>query len=249
MINLAELVKRGFAHVGVGFTRVSNTLPYRRQQFFRDLNISVVLDVGANTGQYAAVIRQNGYEGRLVSFEPLSTSFVLLAAFAKAYPDHSCLPVALGRTDGTAEINVSQNFASSSLLSVSDECVAACPDARRVGTETIQLRRLDTVRADILKPTDRVHLKIDTQGTEKDVLSGGADTLSQVVSIEVELSFAPLYDQQPLFAEMFQFLESLSFRCVWIERGFMSENSGHLLQVDGLFVRMDSLPSGAGAIS
>jgi FkbM family methyltransferase len=240
MIDVIALVRQGFAKAGVGLTRVSNTLPYRRQQFFRDLGVTVVLDVGANTGQYASELRKHGYEGRLVSFEPLASPFQTLREFAGTYHNHQCMQVALGSADGNAEINVSENIVSSSLLAVSDECVTACHASRRVGTETIEVLRLDTVRADVLRPSDRVHLKIDTQGTEREVLWGGAETLQQVASIELELSLAPLYDTQPLFTEMCQLLEACAFRCVWIERGFMNESTGHTLQVDGFFVRMDS---------
>ena len=51
MIDFAARVKQGFAKAGIGLTSISNTLPYRRQRFLRDLGVSVVLDVGANIGQ------------------------------------------------------------------------------------------------------------------------------------------------------------------------------------------------------
>jgi FkbM family methyltransferase len=245
MIDFAARVKQGFAKAGIGLTSISNTLPYRRQRFLRDLGVSVVLDVGANIGQYASELRKHGYEGRLVSFEPLGAPFKNLSKFAAKYQNHNCLQVALGDADEKAQINVSENIVSSSLLTVSHECVTACDASRRVGTETIQVRRLDTVRDEVVKPSDRVHLKIDTQGTEREVLLGGAKTLEQVASIELELSLAPLYDNQPLFTEMCEFLELRAFRCVWIERGFTNEHTGHTLQVDGFFVRLDA-PNGSG---
>ena len=240
MSNAVALVKLGFARAGVSLTRISNTLPYRRQQFLRELGVTAVLDIGANSGQYASELRKHGYKGRLVSFEPLAKPFKILVECAAKHQNHRCLQIALGSVDGNAEINVSENIVSSSLLAVRDESVTACHASRRVGTETIEVRRLDTVRADVLRPADRVHLKIDTQGTEREVLLGGAETLQQVVSIELELSFAPLYDNQPLFTEMCQFLEERAFRCVWLERGFTNERTGHTLQVDGFFLRPGS---------
>ena len=244
MNDAVSLIKHGLVKAGIGVTRVSNTLPYRRRQFLRDSGITVVLDVGANSGQYAAELREGGYEGRLISFEPLSAPFQTLSKFAGKHGDHKCLQIALGAADRTAEINVSENLASSSLLKVSDECVTACQAARRVGGETISVRRLDALRGELVNPSDRIHLKLDTQGTERDVLLGGTETLRQVVSLEIELSLIPLYDGQPLFTEMCGFLETIGFRCVWIERGFMNEVSGHMLQVDGYFMR--AFPHGHG---
>ena len=116
----------------------------------------------------------------------------------------------------------------------------ACPSSVCVGVETIQLRRLDSVRSDILQPSDRVHLKLDTQGTEADVLLGARETLDQVVTIELEMSLAPLYENQLLMPQMFEMLRELGFRCVWIERAFTDPVSGHALQVDGLFLRREA---------
>lgn len=231
------LIRKGFAAAGIGLFKISNTFASRRLQFLSDLGVTVVLDVGANRGQYASEILGQGYAGRVVSFEPLTVPFEALRRIVSTNPTHACLQFALGAVDGRAEIHVSENLVSSSLLTVSDECLTACHEARCVGAETIEVRRLDTIAPEIIQSSDRIHLKIDTQGTEKDVLLGGERMLAQVVSIELELSLTSLYDNQPLFTEMCKLLADANFRCVWLERGFMNEQTGHTLQVDGFFVR------------
>src|SRR5580692_1034730 len=131
MIDFTARVRRVLAKAGIGLIRISNTLPYRRQRFLRDAGVTVVLDVGANTGQYACELRKHGYTGRLISFEPLAAPYGILAQLADH--DHRCLQVALGNEDGSARINVSENIVSSSLLAVRDESVSACHASRRVG--------------------------------------------------------------------------------------------------------------------
>ena len=240
MIDLTTLLLRVSGKAGLRIGRVSNTLSYRRSHVLKDLRVNVVLDVGANQGQYSRELRRSGYSGRVVSFEPLSAPFLELQRYVAGSSNHKCSQMALGNSDGTASIYVSENTFSSSLLPIRGESVKACPSSVCVGVETIQLRRLDSVRSDILQPSDRVHLKLDTQGTEADVLLGARETLDQVVTIELEMSLAPLYENQLLMPQMFEMLRELGFRCVWIERAFTDPVSGHALQVDGLILRREA---------
>ena len=53
----------------------------RRLQIMKRAGISLVLDVGANVGQYAKIARKAGYKGQIVSFEPLGQAFSKLARF------------------------------------------------------------------------------------------------------------------------------------------------------------------------
>jgi FkbM family methyltransferase len=237
MPSLITILLRCFGFLGLRVGRISNALSHKRIRYLNELGVNVVLDVGANTGQYANELRRLGYEGKLISFEPLSEPFRQLQRYSGETRNHECWQLALGRSDGEAEVNVSENIVSSSLSEVRDESVRACPSSRRVGSETVQVSRLDSLRARILSPTDRVHLKIDTQGTEADVLLGATETLDQTVSVEIELSLTPLYNNQLLLAQMFEVLRLRDFKCVWLERGFTDEISGYMLQVDGYFIR------------
>jgi len=237
MIGLATFVTKCFRWVGLRVDRISNTLAYKRARFLKELAVNVVLDVGANRGQYAQQLRRHGYDGRIVSFEPLAGPFQVLKDYAARTQNQECWHVALSSIGGSACINVSENLVSSSLLEVRDECVRACPSSMRVGAEAVEICCLDSIRGRILQPSERVHLKLDTQGSEKDVLIGARETLGQVVSVEIEMSLVPLYEGQALLPEMFEFLQTRNYTCVWLERGFTDKASGHILQMDGLFLR------------
>jgi hypothetical protein len=90
-------------------------------------------------------------------------------------------------------------------------------------------------------------LKIDTQGSELQVLRGGAETLrSQVVALEVEVEFASLYDGQPLFRDVDAFVASCGFslfklrRQEWVRRNYAAHPSlsaGQLVFADALYLR------------
>src|SRR5262245_39095171 len=118
--------------------------------------VSTVLDVGANTGQFALQLRALGYTGRIVSFEPLHDAFAELATNAATDPLCECHNLGLADATRAAVINVSENSYSSSLLPVSPVSLAIEPSIGYVGTETITLRRLDDMFDDVCRPTDTV---------------------------------------------------------------------------------------------
>ena len=58
---------------------------------FKQIGVNLVLDVGANTGQYANLLRKNGYKGHIFSFEPISKNVAILELKAKDDPRwHIC---------------------------------------------------------------------------------------------------------------------------------------------------------------
>ncbi len=73
--------------------------------------VDVVLDVGANSGQYAKALRRVGFKRHIVSFEPLSGTFSLLESKASKDPLWDCRQYALGDVDGTISINIAGNAA------------------------------------------------------------------------------------------------------------------------------------------
>ncbi len=211
----------------------------RRIQIFKNNKISIVLDVGANTGNYAKQLKQYGYKGKIISFEPLSAAFFeLKKAAEKDSANWECYNIALGDQDGESVINIAGNSESSSLLPMLDAHVSAAPYSKYIGTEKIKVQKLDTLFSSlILEKKENLCLKIDVQGYEKQVLQGTLETLSFVKVIEMELSLVPLYGDQVLFRFMVDYLISLGFELVSLEPLFIDPSTGHVLQFDGIFVK------------
>ncbi len=209
----------------------------RRLAIMRHHAVSTVLDVGANSGQFALQLRALGYAGRIVSFEPLHDAFQELARNAAADPLWECHNVGLADDNRADVINVSRNSYSSSLLPVSSVSLAIEPSIGYVGTEAIALRRLDDLFDEICGPTETVYLKIDTQGSELAVINGALASLRRIKLVQLETSFYPVYVGQPLADEMMSFLRQLGFRVVSIEPGWEDPVSAELLQADVIFVR------------
>jgi FkbM family methyltransferase len=195
-----------------------------------------VLDVGAARGGYATELREFGYTGRIVSFEPLAAAHADLVRAAASDPRWETRHTALGDTTGRQEIHVASNSDSSSLLPMADQHRASSPDIQMVGTETIEVSRLDDVAADVLGEARTPFLKIDTQGFERAVLEGAETTVPRLVGLQLELSFVTLYEGGMLADEAISWAYDHGFVLVGLDQGF-TDPGGAVLQADGVFLR------------
>ncbi len=154
-------------------------------------DISVIFDVGANTGQYAMRTRALGYQGKIVSFEPLSSVFRELSKNAKSDPLWTTLNFGCGHYDGEALINISEVSVFSSIVNQMPLLNQEYPDSNYVGKEKIAVHKIDSIFNKYCGTGEKVFLKIDTQGFEKNVLEGAQSSLEHITGIQLELSFVP----------------------------------------------------------
>jgi FkbM family methyltransferase len=210
----------------------------RRKQLLESYAIDTVLDIGANTGQFARQLRDYlGYAGRILSFEPLSTAFGALKAGAEGDPGWQVFNFALGDAAEKREINVAGNSYSSSLLGMLPAHLKSAPDSRTIGKETIEIRTLDSLFGELCKTARNLYMKIDTQGYESRVLKGAENSLARIDTVQMEMSLVPLYESELLLNEMCALLLGRGYTLVALENGFSDPASGQLLQVDGIFHR------------
>lgn len=209
----------------------------RRMHLLKAHNINVVFDVGANTGQYAAKLRELGYAARIVSFEPLSTAYKDLVKRASSDSLWHAENIALGNQDGSAEINIAENSQSSSMLEMLPVHLRVAPDSRYVGTETVTIYKLDSIISRHLNPSDRLYLKIDAQGYEKLIIDGAENSLDRIIGIQTEASLVELYKGETLLVDMIKLMSEKNFTLMSLEPAYADPCSGQLLQVDCVFFR------------
>ena len=199
--------------------------------------ISVVFDVGANLGQYAAELRAVGYRGRIISCEPLGDALARLAQRAAADPGWVALHCALGESDGRRTINVAANSQSSSLLEMMPRHVEAAPHSTYQGVEEVQVCRLDTIFDQHVRADDRVFLKLDVQGYERMVLAGAQASLPRLQGVQLEMSLVPLYRGEAPYTDLIAQMTGHGFQLMSVEPVFRDPRSGQLLAMDGIFFR------------
>lgn len=240
---LKKTIKKLSRSLGIDLKRynIQTSEAAKMQRLLAYHNIDLVFDVGANIGQYAKLLRELGYSGRIVSFEPLSSAYSQLKAVSKKDPLWEIAPqAALGNQEGEIIINIAGNSQSSSALPMLDAHLESAPESAYSGSETVKLSRLDIIAKDYIKSeTKSIFLKIDVQELEKQVIEGATAILPLVKGIKLELSLVPLYKGQVLFKEMIDIVEKLGYELYGIEPGFTDEKTGRMLQMDGIFFKPD----------
>jgi FkbM family methyltransferase len=213
------------------FGRFSNAL--------RMFEIDLVLDVGANEGQFGEGLRASGYKGDIVYFEPLKLAHLNLLKISKRDPRWHVHPrAAEGQSPGEISINVSANSVSSSVLSMLNSHKHAAPQAIFIGKEACEVITLDSVRSIYLDGAKAVLLKIDTQGYEWQVMNGAIEKISMVRGMLIEMSLVYLYKGQRLWQDIIERLGASGFTLWALQPAFLDPKNGRTLQLDGLFFRL-----------
>ncbi len=206
------------------------------QPWLRALDVRTVLDVGANTGQFALAAQMVFPNAKVHSFEPLPGCFRVLQQRAARFPAVRVLNLALGEGAGNVAFNENDYSPSSSVLPLDQWHRSAFPEARAVRTVDVKMERLDTV-AESLGIADPLLLKIDVQGYEDRVLRGGEGTARRASVILVETSFVPLYVGQPSHQTVCEILQSWGFSYVGALDQLCDPHTGRVLSADSIFVR------------
>ena len=234
-----KLLRRVLRRAGFDVVRCPywNEFAHRRAILLESHSIDLVLDIGANTGQYGNEIREHGYNGRLISFEPSTAAFEQLKTRAAMDTAWEVMNLALGREPGIGDLRVAASSAASSLRMPLATQLEVAPTSKTVGVESVEVARLDDVVNDL--DETRTYVKVDVQGSERDVIDGAARTLARAVGLEIELSLTNLYQNDMLLDESLARVSEYGLDLVGLNPGLVDQESGRLLQCDGIFIRLE----------
>jgi FkbM family methyltransferase len=142
--------------------------------------IDVVFDIGANDGDYGREIRDRGYTGLIVSFEPNPNAFNRLEEQTKNDTNWKIYPFAIGNRCEERELNIADNDVFSSFKDLT-----AFGKNAVTQTKTTTKTRVITLEQFLFEnPTylRNIYLKIDTQGYEREVIQGAINILPESVT-------------------------------------------------------------------
>lgn len=178
-----------------------------------------------------------------VGFEPSTTEFAELVATSEQ--SVRFLPAAISDSAGTETLNITVSSGNSSLFAPDQAFVSRYVPARqyrvkdRIEVETLTL---DGALLE-LGVDDPDFVKIDTEGAELKVLSGGEKTLESVFAVESEIWFTRVYQGQPLFADVDATLRARGFELLDLARSnyFKTKGSERTGRARGRLVAGDAL--------
>ncbi|RNL84635.1 FkbM family methyltransferase [Halostreptopolyspora alba] len=210
----------------------------------RHHQVNCVFDVGANIGQYGRRLRQHGYRGRIVSFEPVSATAEKLRRVAEDDPEWWVYPYALGREERVDTINVVYG----SMSSILDPTMFGNERYKRFRNtrpEEIDVRRLDSLMDEALKGIDepRPYLKLDTQGYDLEAFAGAGVWKSEFVGLQSEVALMRIYEGMPRMTEAIETYEAEGFEITGMYPVTREETTGRVLEFDCVMTRADALPA------
>ena len=211
--------------------------PARRTAAMGSAHVDCVLDVGANTGQYATALREHGYTGRIESFEAIPELVAQLTSRASTDEAWRVHPHALGRDDGLLSFNVSEDTVTSSPLVANDRLLDQIPSASTARTIDVPCRSLASIWEHLVAPASTVMLKLDVQGFEHAVLDGLGPEIEHVTVIEVEMGLVGLYEGGSSIHDLLPRLHDEGFGVVSIDSGYVDIRTGQVLDIDVLMAR------------
>ncbi len=214
-------------------TRVAASTEHDR--ILEGMSLDVVVDLGANRGQFALCIRRLYPAARIYSFEPLKRPAECFRSTFKCDANVELFNVAVADETGTAVMNVSRWDVSSSLLPIGQRQHDNYPFTAVASRESVQTVRLENcLRADQI--SGRALLKLDVQGFELSALKGCESLLERFDYVYAEASFVELYLGQALAAEVIDFLRAWNFKLVCVAN-LSTGKSRRPIQADFLFAR------------
>jgi FkbM family methyltransferase len=207
------------------------------QQWFHDLKIVTILDIGANTGHFALAANALLPQANIYSFEPLPECFEELQAKAQDIPNLKVFNIALGNHSGSLSFKRNAHNLSSSFLEMTSLHKSAFPETVESESTEVFIERLDDF-AKTLLITEPLLVKVDVQGFEDQVLAGGMQIINRAKIIIIETSFHTLYENQPLFDNIYSILKKQAFVYMGALESLRDPNTGQILQEDSIFLKV-----------
>jgi FkbM family methyltransferase len=194
----------------------------------------LIIDVGANIGQFSSSAANFFPKAEVHSFEPIPECYQILLKNTEKLSNIKTYNFAVGSCDKNIEFFINADNQSSSAMKTSELRLEIFPDKYEVAQIEVAQKCLDTVYAGRALGENCL-LKMDVQGLEVDVLKGAVNSLSGIRYILLEAAVNPMYIGEVCLQDMIMFTENLGFKLRNVIQGSRSPTTKTFIEFDLLF--------------
>ena len=210
-----------------------------------------ILDIGSRDLDQAIEFRNAFQDAKILAFEPNPEQKDICQKKASLY-NIDFYSLAISKNDGIVEFNAvdpnckDPNIGASSILNFSNELVQQ--SIKRHSEMPVQTQKIKVESRNLdnfLNEKGIVNIDViwmDVQGLELEILKSSPKTISNTKLIHLESEFRTIYENQPLYPEIKQYLESIGFREVYNRQEYRPEyknwdNFNYPSDTDSIFIK------------
>lgn len=236
---IKKIINKSLNSIGYNISKsatLENRISQNYYKWLQDFGVKTIVDVGANNGIFALMINKILPDAFIYSFEPIQACYLELQKNISHIKNIKAFNFAIGEKEEDKEFHINDFTASSSFLKVKKKHVDSFPHTANTTAQQVKVKTLDSFY-DIMELNGKVLLKLDVQGYELSVLKGAIDFLKKVDMIITEVSYVELYEQQPLFHDIYDYLYSNGFIFHGNFDQMSDPGTNYILQADAIFIK------------
>lgn len=212
----------------------------------------MVADVGARSGIQKHWLSLP-YPVRILGFEPDAEECRALSerALSESADGRSSIcyyPFALAEKSEKRTLYLYKDRRLSSFFLPDSDLMKAFPVDKLLCSDAFAVEKevtVDCVSLDELCDKEDIRdldvIKLDTQGSELEILRGSSNILSSMFAVEVEVEFTPIYKDQPLFGDVDTYLRQKGFTLFDLRRHWWMRDTTPHVRSRGQIVFGDAL--------
>lgn len=201
---------------------IRNSIQSYLKFLFKKSSINLVIDIGANKGQYSSMITNIGYSNDIVLIEPLDKEWMYLKNLVKTKKNWILYDkVGIGSKIENLKINYTSNSVSSSFLMPKNNMI----NYEVIDKQNVHIITLEYLLAELNINNKNIFLKIDAQGFEYEIIKGARNILDKILYVQLELSIVTLYENEHDYKYITNYMNDLGFKEIFIFPGILNDNS------------------------
>jgi FkbM family methyltransferase len=197
----------------------------------------VIYDIGASKGILCSALAKLKNVASIYAFEPIPTSYAVLAKSMALHDHVTCLNLAVGNESSLLNMHViDSDFRRDSSSLLAPDSNGLC---REFGgdfsshTKAVEVVKLDVFVSEKKIPKPDVVI-LDVQGYEAHVINGGKNTILAAQFVVIEINLIPLYQDSADFDSIYNLMKEMGFAFVCLT-GAYQNSKGYTVQFDAVF--------------